>query len=337
MPLPPTVLVVAAPDDLGADLVVRQLTQRETDIHRIDPNDLARPGVLRMTGSSDEGPLRFKIEDEHRVTLSPSIVSVFWWHPEPAAGWAQTESRTVLENFLYGLDNVLWVNHPHRNRAARPGPSQLKAAANLSLRTPPAVYTNDPAEAIRFAESYGGKVVCKTLTGHSERFVPARIVTLEDIEADAENVRESMHYFQQPVDKVYDVRLTVIGDRMFPCKITSSQGLDWRAVPEQDLTFEPTAIGLPLATKVTKLMSSLGLEYAAWDFAVDSSGTWWFLEANPAGQFGFVEAATGMVISRAIADHLTQAAMATRVFTPGGGHRASSGPGLRRKGDTAES
>ncbi|MGW0580095.1 hypothetical protein ACWD25_29955 [Streptomyces sp. NPDC002920] len=324
-------LVVAAPGDLSADLVVRELTGRGTDVHRIDPNDLVKPGVLRLTGYADNEPLRFVLADEHRTTPSAAIVSVFWWHPDAPEGWSQGESRAVLEGLLYGLEGVLWVNHPHRAAAAKPGPGQLKQAATLGFRTPHTIYTNDPEEAARFAGEHNGRAVCKTLTGHSERFVPARIVTADEIEADAAAVSRAVHYFQQPVEKVYDIRLTVIGDRLFPCKINGKGGkLDWRVVPEEELSFEPVAVSQPLVKKIQKLMGQLGLEYAALDFAVDSHGTWWFLEANPSGQFGFVQAATGMVISRSIAEHLVETAMATRVFTPDGGHRASSGSGRRR-------
>ncbi|MFD4608243.1 hypothetical protein ACFWOT_09015 [Streptomyces sp. NPDC058440] len=331
MTLPPTVLVVAAPSDLSADLVVRHLSEH-ANVHRVDPNDLVKPGVLRMTGHADDKPLRFELADEHRTTLSSAIVSVWWWHPDPPDGWAQAESRAVLEGLLYGLEGVLWVNHPSRAAAARSGPTQLNRAANLGFRIPDTIYTNDPREAVNFALDHGGEAVCKTLLGHSERFVPARVVTVEEIEAERESIRKAMHYFQQPVQKVYDVRLTVVGDRLFPCKVSSRGGdLDWRAVPEEELSFEPISISLPLAQKVRKLMGLLGLEYGALDFAVDAAGTWWYLETNPSGQFGFVESTTGMVISRAIADHLVQSAMANRVFTPDGGHKASSGPRKPRK------
>ncbi|MBL3670143.1 hypothetical protein JL475_30025 [Streptomyces sp. M2CJ-2] len=331
MPLPPTVLVVTAPDDLGADLVIRQIQDHGVAVHRIDPADLARPGVLRMTGVSDGEPLRFTIEDDHRCTLSQSIVSVFWWHPGPPVGWEQQESRTILEEYLYGLDGVLWVNHPLRAVQARPGPRQLKLASSLGLRTPPALFTNDPNRAAEFARKQGGKVVCKTLVAHPNRFIQARLVTAEEIRASADHVRQALCYLQRPVDKTHDIRLTVIGDRMFPCKVTANGAFDWRVVPEGELGFEAVAAGRPLTHKVQQLMNALGLEYAALDFAVDRGGTWWFLEANPAGQFGFIQAATGMVISRAIADHLTQAAMAPRTFTPDGGHRASSRPGPGRR------
>jgi hypothetical protein len=332
MPLTPTVLVISAPDDLSADLVIRQIQERGVSIHRVNPADLARPGLLRMTGISDEEPLRFKIDDGHRVTLSQSVASVFWWHPDPPSRWEEGESRAILEDFLYGLDDVLWVNHPRRAQAARPGPRQLNIAASLGFRTPPALYTNDPVQAAAFAREQGGQVVCKTLTAHPDRFVQARLTTAEEIEAAANSVRQNVGYFQKPVDKVCDVRLTVVGDRAFPCRITSPGALDWRAVPETGLGFEVVGISLPLNQKVQKLMQVLGLEYAALDFAVDQNGTWWFLEANPAGQFGFVEAATGMVISRAISDHLVQTALATHVYTPGGGHHASSGAPWQRGG-----
>jgi hypothetical protein len=330
MPLPPTVLVVTAPDDLSADLVIRQIQERGVTIHRLNPADLARPGALRMTGVSDGEPLRFTIEDNHRSTLSQSVVSVFWWHPGLPGGWEQQESRAILEDFLYGLDGTLWVNHPLRAQAARPGPRQLHVASSLGLRTPPALFTNDPDQAAAFAAEQGGKVVCKTLTAHPDRFVQARLVSSGEILANADHVRQSVCYFQRPVDKTHDIRLTVIGDRMFPCKVTAGGAFDWRAAPEDDLGFEAVGASLPLTQKVRKLMQTLGLEYAALDFAVDQGGTWWFLEANPAGQFGFVETSTGMVISRAIADHLVQTALATHVYTPGGGHRAYSGTPWQR-------
>jgi hypothetical protein len=330
MPLPPTVLVVTSPGDLGADMVIRQIQERGVSIHRVDPSDLARPGVLTMTGLSDGEPLRFTLSDAHRSTLSQSVVSVLWWHPGLPGGWEQQESRVILEDFLFGLDDVLWVNHPHRALSARPGPRQLRLAASLGLRTPPALFTNDPSRAVTFAREQGGRAVCKTLTAHPSRFVQARLTTAEEIEDAADSVRQAVCYLQRPVDKVYDVRLTVVGDRAFPCKVTSGGALDWRAAPERDLRFEAVGASLPLVQKVQRLMDALGLEYAALDFAVDRDGTWWFLEANPFGQFGFVEAATGMVISRAVSDHLVQTALATRVYTPGGGHRASSGAAWQR-------
>lgn len=51
-------------------------------------------------------------------------------------------------------------------------------------------------------------------------------------------------------------------------------------------------------------MNHFGLVYGAFDFAVDAVGTWWTLECNPAGQYGFIEDATGLPITAALADVL---------------------------------
>lgn len=42
----------------------------------------------------------------------------------------------------------------------------------------------------------------------------------------------------------------------------------------------------------------------SFDFAIDATGTWFFLEANTAGQYGFLETHTGAAISNALADLL---------------------------------
>jgi glutathione synthase/RimK-type ligase-like ATP-grasp enzyme len=52
------------------------------------------------------------------------------------------------------------------------------------------------------------------------------------------------------------------------------------------------------------LMDKLGLAYAAIDMRLMPDGRYLFLEANPAGQFLYVEQATGHKISEAIAESL---------------------------------
>lgn len=51
-------------------------------------------------------------------------------------------------------------------------------------------------------------------------------------------------------------------------------------------------------------MAALGLRYGAIDMIVDPAGTHWLLEANPNGQFGFIEHITGMPLSAAVATAL---------------------------------
>ncbi|MFD8477994.1 hypothetical protein [Kitasatospora sp. NPDC059673] len=43
-----------------------------------------------------------------------------------------------------------------------------------------------------------------------------------------------------------------------------------------------------VADGVRSLMAVFGLRYAALDFLVDNDGTWYLVDLNPNGQFGFV-------------------------------------------------
>jgi glutathione synthase/RimK-type ligase-like ATP-grasp enzyme len=58
---------------------------------------------------------------------------------------------------------------------------------------------------------------------------------------------------------------------------------------------------------VLALVEALGLRYAAIDFRRSDDGCHHFLEANPAGQWLFLEDRTGQPITRAVAEALVEA------------------------------
>jgi D-alanine-D-alanine ligase-like ATP-grasp enzyme len=51
-------------------------------------------------------------------------------------------------------------------------------------------------------------------------------------------------------------------------------------------------------------LRAFGLIFGAFDFSVTPDGRWWFLECNPAGQWGWLTEETGLPI----ADELVRAA-----------------------------
>jgi hypothetical protein len=51
-------------------------------------------------------------------------------------------------------------------------------------------------------------------------------------------------------------------------------------------------------------VNALRLRFAAVDLIVDPHGQVWFLEANPNGQWAWIEDATGLLITAAITDAL---------------------------------
>jgi glutathione synthase/RimK-type ligase-like ATP-grasp enzyme len=140
---------------------------------------------------------------------------------------------------------------------------------------------------------------------HTHRLVEADLADLSGVGATA-------HLFQQWAGpKAFEVRVTVVGKRLFPVAIeagTEAAREDWRNDID-GLTYWIVDVPPPVEVAVSAYMKAFGLHYAAFDFVVTTDGQWVFLEANPGGQYGWLQAATGLPISTAVADLLEKGSL----------------------------
>jgi glutathione synthase/RimK-type ligase-like ATP-grasp enzyme len=169
------------------------------------------------------------------------------------------------------------------------------------------VITSDPGHAREFIGS--GPVVYKGLgggvlgPGGTRRFLPVTLVSADEID---DGVTGTAHLFQERVPKAFEVRLTVIGDRMFPVAIhagSEAARLDWRS-DYPSLTYEPVDIPPTVAKGVRRLMDELRLYFGALDFAVTPEGRWVLFEVNPNGQWHWLAVRAGVPLVEAMADAL---------------------------------
>lgn len=206
------------------------------------------------------------------------------------------------------------MNHPSREADACYKPRQLATAACCGLTVPETLVTNDPQAVRRFADRLDGRVVVKTLGSNAimERDGPRVCYTYplsEDDLSDLSGVEVTAHLFQERVGaKTHEVRLTAVGDALFAAAIKAGSDaarIDWRA-DFGALSYRPTEVPGEVAQGVRAYLSAFGLAYGAFDFAVTPDSHWLFFECNPGGQFGWIEAATGLPITSALADLLAQ-------------------------------
>ncbi|MEZ4456069.1 MAG: hypothetical protein R2882_05895 [Gemmatimonadales bacterium] len=73
-----------------------------------------------------------------------------------------------------------------------------------------------------------------------------------------------------------------------------------------NVPYRPHELPLEVQERILLLMRRLGLEYGAIDFRLTPEGEYVFLEINPAGQFLYIEQATGLPIAAALAGHLAR-------------------------------
>jgi glutathione synthase/RimK-type ligase-like ATP-grasp enzyme len=124
----------------------------------------------------------------------------------------------------------------------------------------------------------------------------------------AEEIAVSPHLFQAQIFKAADVRVTIVDERVFACRILSQTSEDTRVDFRRFRNFVPAHLLIDLPSRLERaliaLVQRLGLRYGAVDLVEDVEGSYWFLEVNPNGQWGWIEQLTGAPISSVLADAL---------------------------------
>jgi 8-oxo-dGTP pyrophosphatase MutT (NUDIX family) len=106
-----------------------------------------------------------------------------------------------------------------------------------------------------------------------------------------ETVRITAHHLQRRVTKSFEVRLVVVGDEMLTARIDAhslAARQDFRA-DYPSLTYSVVGVPEEVRSGVGRLMAHYGLLYAALDLLVDEAGTWWLVDLNPGGQWGWLQ------------------------------------------------
>lgn len=314
------IVVIAQDGDTETDLVVEDLTARAARIVRFDLAEF--PSRLRFTAAPGE---------RWSGTLTCADNSVLWesvaaaYYRRPArcvfpGDMTGPERRFAMAEAIGGLGGLIsslpgrFVNHPGRAADAEYKPLQLQTAYLCGFRVPPTIVTNEVEAVRRFSAETVGPMVYKPLAPaviSEEGRVKTIYTSLVDPDdLDERQIGLTAHLFQEFIaDKVYDVRVTVVGRRVFPVAVhagSPAERVDWRSAGYENLRYEVIDIPGDVRDSVVDYLRRLDLEMAAFDFSVDRRGRWWFLEANPQGLWGFVQEATGAPISRAIADLLVE-------------------------------
>jgi glutathione synthase/RimK-type ligase-like ATP-grasp enzyme len=309
------ILAVTHGGDDHAPLVQGALARLGAEVFALDLADLPGRGSLAL---AYEWPGReggsFVLQLEGRPPLDLGKVTAVWWRRprlmEAAPGlsaerasFAVRQAGDALMGAVASLaPHALLVNDPWREARASLKTLQLAAARRLGFRIPETLVTNDPATASAFLSPRGeGGAVHKAVHAtpadwrKTARVGPRFRSRLEDL-------RAAPVILQERVPGV-DVRVTVVGEALFAAEIDargSSSPDDFRGV-EDECRFAPRELPPDEAARLQALTQELGLSFAAVDYRRRDDGAWFFLELNPAGQWGFVEDRTGQPITAALA------------------------------------
>lgn len=258
--------------------------------------------------------------EEGEFELDSKTFPAVWYRPKPIIlGEIPGEAAKIKERFcihewktlLQSLDIFLteskWINPLLHNQRSSNKAFQLKLAKELGFQIPETVITNDSSVALElFAND---RVIYKTLGSFfsSTQAIYTNEISYDHVKERQQEIAMAPGIFQNYISKQYELRITVVGERVFSVKIDSQakleSSIDWRRSPDRKL-YEVGEISKLMHERLLLLHKQLGLVYAAYDFIVDDKGNEIFLECNPSGQWLWLEESLGIDISQAMANEL---------------------------------
>ena len=263
------IVAVSHPDDPHAQRVLGHLEDAGHEAVLLDLSDL--PDRATLTVDYDHGSPRIEIGRDDGSTIDLTQATAVWWRRPQAAepsSVSDLEVRlfTVNEwheaiNGLWQLLDVHWVNDPVRDEVAARKALQLRVAARTGLRVPRTIITSDPQQARAFVEAEGvGNTVFKTFSCTHAIWRETRLVR-EDVLSLLEAVRLAPVIFQEYIPAGVDLRVTAVGERLFPAAIHSEETdypVDFRMVLGQARTERRSRPGRPRAAAAVTDGSSWG-------------------------------------------------------------------------------
>lgn len=229
-----------------------------------------------------------------------------------AASALQKHFSTLLSSF----PNAYHMSDLHAITRASDKPLQIAVAKEIGLKVPDTLFTSDAKAAKAFVARYDYCIVKPVVplieeTGPNQQKMLYSTKISSSTMPDLSSLSISPLIFQEAIEVAYDVRVTVVGDKVFAARIEhkgdDTDIRDWRLGHyEGELSIQPdNNFPQDTAQKCIEHAKRLGLTFSAIDFVVDNKGIYWFLENNPNGQWAFVEQETGQQIGKAIAELLT--------------------------------
>jgi hypothetical protein len=321
------ILLLTYREDVSVELVASHLRRKGADFLWLDYAQLPADAQLSFHCPA-AGRVERLLHLDGRVYDLGKITAA-WTHrptaPRPdrrirgavEQGYVSKEALDFFNGVLETLD-CLWVPAPRwQVWRGQYKPLQLQLAGELGFELPPTLMTNRPDDFLAFHRRHHGRLISKAVyngcvpPGQTESpdaaFIFTEVVSGRDV-GYAHAVRYCPVTFQPYVHKQLELRVTVVGGRVFAAAIlsqdTNRTRYDWRHFDLYHTGHRPFELPADLERRCAELVRRLDLTFGAIDLILTPDGRYVFLEINPSGQWMWLEKQAGLPISEAIADLL---------------------------------
>lgn len=319
------ILIITNEQDLHTDVVVQELASRHESVIRINTDAFLDSLGMSFTCDSDSASC-FLAKDGEHIDVS-EIKSVWYRKPVPPKvarlyqgahkTFVEDEARQALEGFMLLLQDCYWINPCWKLDVASNKLRQLKNAMELGFSIPRTLVTTNVQELMEFYERCSGRVVYKTLfapvidyESHSTIIRTHQLIP-SDISSMSQTLTQPC-LFQELIEKSLEIRVTVVGDRIFSAELHTqdldSTRIDWRRIEGfHGIKYAKHDLPIEINEKIRSFLKRDGLVYGAFDFILTPQGEYVFLENNPNGEWLWIQINLDLNIAQGIADALVLA------------------------------
>ena len=297
-------------DDDPLEAVFRLLQRSGAPVILVDQYEVLDSSLRVCVAYEVEGLLRVGSQEVRLEQISAAYIRPYdstallrgrAAHPQSSAYQHAMEFDMCMRAWLE-MTPACVVNPMRAMAGNNSKPFQIAQIQAMGFRIPETLVTTD-AEAVRMFWEHHGAIVYKSLSGVRSivsRLSPAHMRRLGDI-------AWCPTQFQQYVSGT-DVRVHIVGDRLFACEILSDAD-DYRYAGRQGLPVEMRPCDLPsdCANRCLELCQAMDLAVAGIDLRRTPDDQWYCFEVNPSPGFTYFQTHTGQAIDQAIAELLLQA------------------------------
>ena len=304
-------LIISSSIDYSTDLVCLELRENKKRYLRLNRDKF---GEYEILFSLQNREMTIILENVPYTVRYDTLKGVFFRAPvflRSHKNYNVNEQlyRSQWSSFIRNLivfDKTKWINHPVNTYRAENKLYQLQCAQNVGLPTPKTFVGNILPKRITPTNKYIVKSLDTALfyDESQEYFTYSSVVGGNELAES--NIKDAPVILQEFLEDKRDIRVTVIGDKLFPVGITKNgENIygDWRKNAKEDLQYMPETLPNDISNGIMKLMNELGLLFGGVDLAF-SNGIYYFIEVNPTGEWGWLSQYGAIPLEKAIVNEL---------------------------------